>query len=214
MYFWIVLLSWLSSVYGIKIILVGLPKSGTTSFHQFFQKVGIKSVHWRTPSGSPSAETILQAKAQNLTLFHYLQDFEAITEYALVQFAKPPALCYFPQNSELERIYEENKDALFILNSRDVQKHARSMNAFTYYGRLLQLTCPDFLPGTKATPWQDRYAQFITDHNQKVRDFFAQHPEAKFLEFPIDKPDLSLLQPYFDTKGQTFPHALRNARLN
>ena len=214
MHFLIACLTLLSAVSGVKIILVGLPKSGTTSFHQFFQKIGIKSVHWRSPSLKPSGETILQAKAEGLPLFHYLQDFEAITEYALVRYANQQKMCYFPQNSELERIYEENKDALFILNSRDIQKHARSMNAFAYYGRILQTACPDFLPGTAETPWHDRYVQFITEHNQRVRDFFAQHPEAKFLEFTIDKPDLSLLQPYLDTKNQSFPHAHKNPRLN
>ncbi len=29
------------------IILLGLPKSGTTSFHELFKKLGYKSYHWK-----------------------------------------------------------------------------------------------------------------------------------------------------------------------
>lgn len=196
-----------------KIILVGLPKSGTTSFHQFLERLGMTSAHFRAKKVGIVGEAIMRAKAEGRPLMYYLRNYDAVTEMAFVRFAFRGASskCYFPQVEDLDRIYEENKDALFILNWRDIDKHAVSMNDFPYYGKILQRTCPDYLPGNSTVSWIDRYTQFITKHNDNVRQFFAAHPEAKFIDFKIEDGDVSVFKPYFDTKNEQFPHAFKSS---
>ncbi len=197
----------------LKIILVGLPKCGTTSFHQFLQKLNFKSAHFRAGARYVVGETILKAKSENLPMLHYLTEFDAITEMARVGKPIYGKSCYFPQAEDLQTLYEENQDALFILNSRAVEKHARSMQMFPYYGRLLQRFCPDYLPGNSSMTTIERYELFISEHNQRVRDFFASKPESKYVEFKIEDGDVNIFKPFFDPRDEKFPHAYKSPQI-
>jgi hypothetical protein len=201
----------------LKIILVGLPKCGTTSFHQFLRKLSYKSAHFRAPGVVAGraivGELILRAKSEGLPMLHYLGQFDAITEMAKAGKPVYDRACYFPQAEDLETLFDQNQDALFILNSRDVGKHAKSMSMFPYYGKFLQYFCPDYLPGNATMTFLDRYHQFISEHNQRVREFFASRPESKFIEFKIEDGDTSLFKPYFDPGNELFPHSYKSPHI-
>lgn len=106
-------------------LVVGILKCGTSSFQTLFRNLGYKSAHWQVPSGEMIGDLILQAKSQKLPLLHYLTSFDALTEINKVQLGKFNR-CYFPQIEDFDRLYEENREALFILNTRNIKDHVNS----------------------------------------------------------------------------------------
>lgn len=109
-----------------KIILVGIQKSGTTSYNEWFQKIGFKSGHCIVQEGK-IAELIFDAKKENLPLFHYLKNYEAITEMNFDFPVKNKFSCYYPQIEDIEKIFLQNASALYILNTRNITEQVNSM---------------------------------------------------------------------------------------
>lgn len=182
--------------------IIGMQKAGTTSFHELFTKLGLKSAHYVVPEG-PVAGLIYKAKSEGLPLTHYLQDYDAITE---MNHDSPTRSfhCYYPQIEDIKQLYEENKNATFILNLRDVDAQINSMMK-TCTGPNILAYCRKYIPtgGLK---------ELIESHNEKIRTFFALRPEANFVEFQIEQGNMSELSQYLkNTEAITFPIA--NARL-
>ena len=84
-----------------KIYCIGLNKTGTTSLHQAFGILGLKSMH-----DSYKAGALIEAAIQgNLKLMHYMEDYDAFSDYPFFRYYK-----------ELDLEYPGSK---FILNTRD-----------------------------------------------------------------------------------------------
>lgn len=175
--------------------LIGLPRAGTTSFHDLFLRLRLKSAYYTGSQGLIS-DLIFNAKKEGLPMMHSLQHYHAISK---MDHNTPNEnyKCYYPQIEDLERLYEENKNATFILNYRELDTHFDSLSK-TEVGLNILRHCRHFLNfgGLK---------QLIKTHNARVRKFFAERPEAKFVEFHIEHANMSVLAPYLDTKGLKFP---------
>lgn len=187
----------------VKIILVGIQKSGTTSYQEWFTAIGLKSAHWQVKEG-PVAGLIFQAKKNGLLLLHYLEDYDAITEINHDGPVKGIFSCYYPQISDMEGLYIENPDALFILNTRNVQQQVASMMK-TNTGRNILTFCKQYLRDDK-TKRPINLNTWILQHNAKIRTFFGARPEAKFVEVALESLNSTIFDKYFDTKGAPFPH--------
>lgn len=87
-----------------KVFCIGLNKTGTTSLHQAFQILGLKSLH-----DSYQADALINAAIQgNYRLLHYLEDYDAFSDYPFFRYYK-----------ELDIEYPGSK---FILNTRNVDE--------------------------------------------------------------------------------------------
>jgi hypothetical protein len=158
--------------YGMrKIILLGLPKCGLTSFAQTFRDAGYNVAHWKTDNGEYVGELINQAYLEKKHLLHYLPEYNAFTQMDVVD--KESGYCVFPTAQFYEQFYEQYPDALFILNYRPVFNHVRSIckwndlqERLAYFGII-------------------NLSEWISCHNYTIRNYFKDKPN--FIEFNIEK---------------------------
>ena len=98
------------------IILVGFPKTGTTSFQDLFVSLGYKSIHHTTYEGKYIGSIIKNNKINKLPLLTSLDKYDCITQ---LDVCISNEHCYWPQIVDYKQLYYENKNAVFILNKRN-----------------------------------------------------------------------------------------------
>ena len=124
------------------IILVGFPKSGTSSFQTLFIKLGYKSAHWKY-NKNYIGNIIKYNKYNNKPLLSGLKSLDCITQMDICISNKDS---YWPQLLDYKQLYYENKNSIFILNKRSPEKillsmkrwHKMNERIFTYNPELIQ----------------------------------------------------------------------------
>lgn len=87
-----------------KVFCIGLNKTGTTSLHEAFQILGLRSWH-----DSYQADALINAAIQgNYRLLHYLDSYDAFSDYPFFRYYK-----------ELDM---QNPGSKFILNTRNLDE--------------------------------------------------------------------------------------------
>lgn len=191
------------------ILVVGFGKSGTTSLQTFFTRIGLYSAHWADNNGLV-ASRILKAKSNNLPLLHYLTSYDAITQMNVVPSNSDiSGTCYFPQIEDFDQLYAENKDALFILNTRNISDHVRSFEKWRggTFSITLYNKCPHLFVNTTGITISEKVASLIINHNENIRYFFKARPDAKFMEFQLGIDNEEIFKKFIDTKNVSFPHS-------
>jgi len=97
------------------IILIGFPKSGTSSFQKLFTDIGYKSYHWKK-GNNYIGKLIYDNKINNKPLLNEFVKTDVITQ---MDICIDENNAYWPQITDYEQLYIENPDAVFILNKRD-----------------------------------------------------------------------------------------------
>ncbi|NDD93449.1 hypothetical protein EBZ37_15385, partial [bacterium] len=156
------------------IILLGFPKSGTTSFQELFTRLGYKSYHQRY-GNYRIGELIKRNKELGLPLLSFIKEEErdktAITQMDVCINDK---INYWPQLFDFEQIYEENKDAIYILNRRDENNLLQSFKNWKNYDeRLLDYNREIFLRVEGKTR-DEKLLNFFREHYKRVVDFFRE----------------------------------------
>ena len=126
------------------IILVGFPKSGTSSFQKLFIELGYKSYHW-TKNHGYIGTMIYKNKQMNKPLLNDFLKTDVITQMD-VCIDKNNA--YFPQITDYEQLYNENPDSIFILNKRDPTKLLFSFKKWDNLNERLIKYNPELLNNT------------------------------------------------------------------
>lgn len=185
------------------ILLVGLPKSGTSSFQKLFLDLGYKSYHWKR--GEDLIGMMMKNnKINNKPLLCDFLDTDVITEMN-VCIDKDRA--YWPQIIDYERLYNENPNSIFILNKRDPEKVLSSFKRWYRIHERLLTNCPELLPDGS----DESFIHFVTKHYTNIETFFSRKPNAKFVTFDIENDNLEKLEKYFDLNGiKEFPHENKN----
>jgi Sulfotransferase domain len=124
---------------GEKIILVGLPKAGTTSVGGFFQRAGYNTCDFRCGnkigSSVPTlARCLWQAQQEHKPLLASCGG-DTIEMYAQMDTVGLPekGFCFFPQIDALDDLHAEHPNATFILNMRQVRSNSASFCCFLPY---------------------------------------------------------------------------------
>jgi hypothetical protein len=178
-----------------KIILLGLPKSGTMSFQYMFESLGMRSIHQLTEDKQQIAMIIKQNKEDNRPLFTGVEEFDCITE---LNVCYSESENYWPQIYDFKQIYNENPNALFILNKREKFKILNSFKNWNYQGVSLYDRFLKYNPDIVSENSDEAFLNFIDNHYSKIVSFFEQLPEANFLEFDIEKDNIKKLKVFFD----------------
>ena len=193
------------------IILLGFPKSGTTSFHELFKKLGFKSYHW-VKRNRYIGIIIRNNKLNSLPLLNGFKANECITQ---MDVCISPERCYWPNITDFKQIYFENKDSVFILNKRNPEKLLQSMKAFkgnhseSMIERMYKYN-PELVSINKT---DDGFIDLVKKHYTNVEEFFKSQPESKFIVYDIEKDNIDKLTTYIDIKGLTrLPHLNKNAK--
>ena len=203
----------------LRIFLIGFNRCGTTSFHQFFQANQISSVHWY-------GNELARCLQRNIKYpgFAPLFRIDRWTAYSdLIALPGTPwdaSLPYQGPLIEANRFYPQLHRAyprsLFILNTRDPDawvasrfRHDQGRFAEAYRRAL----APD-RPLTDAA-LRERWLQQWRSHHQSVHNFFRAKPQARFLEFHLNRDDPApLMEALSSSNGPLsqphFPHLHRS----
>jgi len=179
-----------STYKGPKIILIGLNKTGTMTFHHLFLGSGIKSVHWRDDVSGNIAKRMVS----NISIARAPLEGIDATAFSDLSFASNRMVIegtqFFP---ELHAAYP---DAYFIYNTRPVDAWVSSRLAHangTFASRCAIATDID------KNRLEQQWRKLFWDHRERVLWHFANHP--RFLSFDISNDDptkiATLLAPHY-----------------
>jgi len=175
------------------IILLGLPKSGTSSFQSLFSKLNYKSYHW--VKDKKYIGTMI--KINKLLKKPLLSDFKKNDVITQMDICINKKHCYWPQITDFKQIYNENQNAIFILNKRDPEKVLKSFKKWNNYLDRLFKYNPELIQDKT----EKGFINFINQHNNKIEIFFKNKKKAKFISFDIENDSLDKLKKYIDIKN-------------
>jgi hypothetical protein len=178
------------------IILLGFPKSGTSSFQKLFAKLGYKSYH-QYINKKVIAMLIKNNKEKNLPL---LSDFGVNDCITQMDACLNENNAYWPQITDYHQIYNENSDSIFILNKRNPAALLSSFKRWGYpnhslFSRLHKYN-QDIIKGTT----DEDFIKLIETHYSNIELFFSSRPEAKYISYDIENDNIEKLRKYIDLK--------------
>jgi len=179
---------------GLKVINLGLPKSGTTTLGEALARAGLKVADWRIRKGQTPDDTLARRFVGKLMYEGYFEDgdplarmpgFDAFTEIDIVR----NGLNLWPQTDWglLDAIRKNHPNAKFILTHRDAASLSDSMGRWSNLGsfRLPNSAIPGMPEGYGETN-EDRI-RWIEGHYSFCRRVFDG--DANFLEYDIKDDD-------------------------
>ena len=178
----------------LRIINLGLPKSGTTSLGQALRRAGFRVADWRIRKGQSDGDRLRRAFVGKLMYRGYFEqgdplammpEFDAFTEIDIVR----DGLNLWPQTDWglLAAIRKHHKGAKFILTTRDPARHSDSMARWSNLGR--RRLPANAIPGLPQG-WGKTDAErirWIEGHRAFCRQVFAGAED--FLEYDIEDSD-------------------------
>ena len=185
------------------IILLGLPKSGTSSFQELFLNLGYNSYHWKK-GNKYIGKMIENNKKNKKPLLCDFLDTDVITQ---MDICINKNNCYWPQIVDYKQIINENPDAIFILNKRNPEallssfkrwKGAYSKNLlkrlFTYNSEII------------SNKTDKGFIEFVNKFYLEIELYFKENPNLKFITYDINDDTVEKLKKYIDIpKNYTFP---------
>lgn len=178
-----------------------------------FQKVGIPSCHHDIRQGKDTVYVgcTIEENSKNgkPLLGGVLESYQAFLEINCHLYN------VWPQITMIEELTQQYPDAYYILNTRNVHDHAVSMWNWYHMKRILDFyDVPNLI---KQSPEQglkvSDLENWIGNHNERMRDFFAKRPHLKMIDIEIGLPDTALrLGAFFGLKNLKFPHENRTTR--
>lgn len=186
-------------------LVLGLPKCGTTSLHHAFQSAGFNSVHWAVGQyanltkdkelrllGTDGQERLVcrlineAVRMGEMPLARLPPGTNAVAEMNGVWWTKlnKEAVGIFPQMSMLDLLMDSYPDAYYILNVRKEEDWVRSVdNHNDLRKRLVCADLPNLPRGVGAT--DEELISWAKDHHRRVR-VKIQARGFKFLHFHLD----------------------------
>jgi len=168
-----------------KIFCIGVNKTGTSSLHEAFQILGLRSLH-----NVYKANALIEAAIQaNQKLLLHLDEYDAFSDHP-----------FFRYYQDLDLQYPGSK---FILNTRDSKRWVESR---IKHDQRWHEKNPDKPPRVTDEQKLLRYKESV---EAGIRTYFRDRPDD-FMEFDVEAGDgwtklCSFLQ--MSTPDQSFPHA-------
>jgi hypothetical protein len=167
-----------------KIFIIGFNKTGTHSFHEYFKKNLISSIHW---DGGKLARTIKYNHKNGIKILTGYEQYTVFSDMEDVLNLNYAHVDYF---MEFDKMYPGSK---FILNIRDVENWIKSRINHgggwyvNYLCRKLNLTKEKL-----NQKWREDYY----NHTENVINYFSDKPN-KLLIFDIEKDSIQKLNDFF-----------------
>lgn len=176
------------------IIVIGLPKSGTTSFNYLFQQLGYNTIHSHNENHSIIVGELIElAYKNNKPLLYYIEEqgINVISELSYSLNKKK----YWPQFNYINDIIETYEDNIYILNKRDITNHIKCLKHFNIDKIILDDNNFDM-------SIENVIENFYISIKNKLVGL-----NRKFIEYDIDIDNIDKLKEYIDIKEiTTFPH--------
>ena len=172
------------------IILLGMPKSGTSSFQELFVKLGYKSYHWKKGNQYIGKMIENNKKIKKPLLCDFL-DTDVITQ---MDVCMNKDNCYWPQIVDYKQIINENPDAIFILNKRNTED---LLSSFKRWYNLINrfFTLNSELIANKT---DKGFIEFVNNFYLEIELYFKENKNLKFISYDIDNDKIEKLKKYID----------------
>ena len=207
-----------------RIILLGFPKSGTSSFQSLLKSINYKTIHWilnkkdypliyqqilddgyvlteieKKREGALLGNIIRFNKNNNNKLLKYLDDF-SITE---ISCSSDQDNAYWPQLFDYKRLISENKDAYFILNWREFDLWYDSMVRWNKYNERLVNHYKKVEEKFETYELDNYYKLFKIHsiHYINIVSYFKNNPNLKMCIYDIMRDNVSKLEEFLNIKN-------------
>lgn len=182
------------------IFLIGFNKTGTRSFHEFFVRNGLRSLHWE--SGSLAYKI-----AENIRSFvDPIQGFEEIHAFSDIECVTVMGKPYIEGYKFFKEFFFWHPNSKFILNTRNVEDWLRS-RCHHESEEYLRWYKYHYACGRNEVlrKWRVDYYE----HHLNVLKFFRDKPES-LLTYDIDRHQPSriveFLRDWYSMDHQMFQH--------
>lgn len=159
---------------SVKVFQIGFNKAATSTLFRFFEKNGIRAIHWENGEIAERFEANRAAGRDPFADYpdvYFFSDMSTISGARIVDVYK-----------DFEYIYKFHPDALYILNTRKlddwVQSRLHHPRLAERYQKFLGVQSTEEVVAYWRKEWDE--------HHAKVRAFFADKP-GQLLEFDIDR---------------------------
>ena len=184
----------------LPVVVLGFPKTGTTSLQAYFRCGGLDTSHYKCGDHGMCGECIKSALDAGQPPLRSCGDYQA---WAQLDFAGNPGdalpglnprddACYFPQVEALDAIHAEHPTATFVLNRRSTpDAWLESVDEWNDLRQRLADCDITGLPEGVGEPGDEgdaRLRAFVESHERRVREFVAAHPSHRLVEVVIDDP--------------------------
>ena len=188
---------------GKPIIVIGMPKAGTSTIAEYFECGSVKTSHYFCAPeevvdycGLCIQRNIRAGMPRPLSA---CGDYDVFSQMDFTGGSQwrtgdpDSGACYFPQCEEeaMEAISAEFPSATFILNTRSVDDWIGSVNRWGDLRERLGTCNISGLPpgkGARGAVGDGELKAFIAAHAQKVQQFVRLHPSHALVEVVIDDP--------------------------
>ena len=174
------------------VIVLSLPKSGTTSLANFFQCGGIRAAHTygrrRSAQGFREPFRIGACIKENYhanrpLLTDCKPDFYSVYSDIGAFDKNKTSECFYPSIQALDRLVHDYPNGTFILSFRHEGWYDSVVN-FNNLAKRWEKRCPLFPNTTNPNVWQAFYEQ----HRQRIRNVMARNPGLNYFEFNLTDP--------------------------
>jgi hypothetical protein len=165
------------------ILVMGMPKSGTTSINDFFQCNGLTASHQYCGGVGFCGLAIRDNLHRHLPPLHGFDErFDVFTQ---LDTNIPPSKCYYPQMQALEEIHQHYPNTTLILNTRNSTAWLHSVNTWSgMRKRFIKCDLPGFPEGVGAK--DEEMLEFYQNHLERIREFAKRYPSHRLIEVSIN----------------------------
>ena len=167
------------------IILIGFPKSGTTSLGIFFKNLGYNVIGHTTKSNRFVGMKIKENNNNNINLLDEIVDYNSNTILTQLDCCYSDTIVSWPQIELYETIYNQNINALYILNKRNpisILKSFKNQNHMDK--RFFKFFINNY---SKNIQFDEYIIKFIETHYNTIEKFFKDKPN--FVSFFLESFD-------------------------
>jgi hypothetical protein len=169
-----------------KLMVIGFPKSGTTTITRAVEASGFKAAHWQDPRGRYFGALIYHAGLNGLDPFAHMQGYDAVTQ---ADVCMPGRGINFWPNLDfalLRTIRRAHPECLFVLNYRRPEAIADSIAKWPgMQNRFEHASIPGLPRGYGGT--REQLITWIENHFDACRTYFRH--DQHFVEIDIEDPE-------------------------
>ena len=204
------------------VISLGLPKTGTSTIHQFFECTNVSSQHYLCGDGEICALCVFDnLRSGKLPPFQGCGDYVSWTQFDMYQPLQQVAggtadarvfetvapdkdrpTCFRPQYDSLEAISLHYPQAIFIVHRRPPTQWLESIKR---YGVPTVATALRLCFGLSD---DEALLDFYEEHYTRIRSFLSQHPQHTYVDIEIGSSDArAIMSAVFDARPGCWGHA-------
>ena len=169
-----------------KLMVIGFPKSGTTSITSALESSGLRAAHWQDGDKNFVGALIYKAILNGRDPFEFLKGYDAVTQADVCLPSRRLSLWPNLDFAVLSAIRRAHPSLLFVLNYRRPEAICDSIAKWPNMQRRFMISDIPGLPRSAGGRRRHLMA-WIENHYEACRHFFAN--DEHFIEIDIESPD-------------------------